>query len=87
VVLRSTQPVTEMSTRSLPGGKGRPARKADKLTVICELIGKCESLNVSQFYGPSRSVTATDLPFNSFTKQRTLSQVLISQQSRFNYLI
>jgi hypothetical protein len=26
-----------MSTRNLPGGKGRPARKTDSLTAICEL--------------------------------------------------
>jgi hypothetical protein len=25
-----------MSTRNIPGGKGRPARKADNLTAICE---------------------------------------------------
>jgi hypothetical protein len=37
MVLGSTQPLTEMSTRNLPGGKGRPARKAD-LTPICEPI-------------------------------------------------
>jgi hypothetical protein len=36
--LGSTQPLTEMSTRNLPGGKGRPARKADNLTTICEAI-------------------------------------------------
>jgi hypothetical protein len=36
MVLGSTQPLTEMSIRNLPGGKGRPARKADKLTAICE---------------------------------------------------
>jgi hypothetical protein len=34
VALGSTQPLTEMGTRNLPGGKGRPARKADNLTVI-----------------------------------------------------
>jgi hypothetical protein len=34
--LGSTQPLTEMSTRNLPGGKGRPARKADNITVNCE---------------------------------------------------
>jgi hypothetical protein len=28
----------EMSTRNLPGGKWRPAREADNLTVICEPI-------------------------------------------------
>jgi hypothetical protein len=36
MALRSTQPVTEMSTRNLSGGKGRLARKADNLTAICE---------------------------------------------------
>jgi hypothetical protein len=35
MVLVSTQPLTEMGTRNLPGGKERPARKAD-LTAICE---------------------------------------------------
>jgi hypothetical protein len=35
---RSTQPLTEMSTRNLPGGKERPARKADNLTAISEQI-------------------------------------------------
>jgi hypothetical protein len=38
VALGLTQPLTEMSTRNLPGGKGRPVRKADNLTVICEPI-------------------------------------------------
>jgi hypothetical protein len=30
------QPLTEMSTRYLPGGKKRPACRADKLAAICE---------------------------------------------------
>jgi hypothetical protein len=34
----STPPLTEMSTRNLSGGKGRPARKADNLAAICEPI-------------------------------------------------
>jgi hypothetical protein len=32
--------LTEMSTRNLAGGKGRPACKADNLTAICEPIVK-----------------------------------------------
>jgi hypothetical protein len=36
MALGSTQPLTAMSTRNIPGGKGRPARKADNLTAICE---------------------------------------------------
>jgi hypothetical protein len=38
MALRSTQPLTEMSTGNLPGGKGRPVSKADNLTAICEPI-------------------------------------------------
>jgi hypothetical protein len=37
MALGSTQALTERSTRNLPGGKERPARKAD-LTAICEPI-------------------------------------------------
>jgi hypothetical protein len=38
MALGSTQPLTEMSTRNLPEGKERPARKADNLTAIYEPI-------------------------------------------------
>jgi hypothetical protein len=36
--LRSAQPLTEMSTRNLPGGKGWLVHEADNLTTICEPI-------------------------------------------------
>jgi hypothetical protein len=45
MALESTQPLTEMSTRDLPGGKCRSVREADNLAII------------SQPYGPSQSVT------------------------------
>jgi hypothetical protein len=32
----TTKPLTEMSTRNLPGGKARPERKADNITAISE---------------------------------------------------
>jgi hypothetical protein len=38
VALGSTQLLTEMSTRNLPGSKGQWAHKADNLIAICELI-------------------------------------------------
>jgi hypothetical protein len=51
--LGSTQPLTEMSTRNLPGDKGRPASKADNLTAIC---------------GPSRPVTGIALLYFTYLK-------------------
>jgi hypothetical protein len=36
--MASTEPLTEMSTRNFRRGEGRPARKADNLTAICEPI-------------------------------------------------
>jgi hypothetical protein len=36
LVLRSSQPVTEISTRNLSGGKARPAHTANNLTAIYE---------------------------------------------------
>jgi hypothetical protein len=38
MALGSTQSLTEMSIRNLPGSKGRPTGKADNLTAICEPI-------------------------------------------------
>jgi hypothetical protein len=36
MTLGSTQRLTEMSTRNLPGGKKRPTRRADNLAAIYE---------------------------------------------------
>jgi hypothetical protein len=38
MALGSPQPLTEMSTKNLPGGKQRPARKVYNITAICEPI-------------------------------------------------
>jgi hypothetical protein len=45
-----THPLTEMSTRNLPGDKGRPTRKADNLTAMCEPI-------VQKMWEPRRLTT------------------------------
>jgi hypothetical protein len=47
--LGSTRPLREINTRNLPGGKGRPARKAD-LTAICEPI--VENVGASTSHNP-----------------------------------
>jgi hypothetical protein len=63
MALESTQPLTEMSTRNLPGGKGWLARKADNLTTNCEptVCRKYGIIDVSQPYGSPRSFAGVAL--------------------------
>jgi hypothetical protein len=49
MALGSIQPLREMSTRNLPKGKNRPARRADNIAAIYEPnVWKCGSFNFSQ---------------------------------------
>jgi len=45
MTLRSTQPLIEMSTRSISWGLRRPVRKADNLPPSCAVVTKAGNLN------------------------------------------
>jgi hypothetical protein len=51
MALGLTQPLTEMSTRKLPGGEGRPVDKTDTLTAICVPI-YLENVGASTSHNP-----------------------------------
>jgi hypothetical protein len=61
----STQPLTEMSTKNLPRGKGGPARKGDNRTTVYEptVLQMWEPRHLTQ-----RLVTGIALPFLRFGK-------------------
>jgi hypothetical protein len=51
MTLGSTEPPTEMSTRNLPAGRGRPARKADNLVDCLDSVGSWTSHNPIGLHG------------------------------------
>ena len=63
MALGSTQPLTEMSTRSISWGQRRPVRKADNLPPSSAVVTKSGNLNFLEPSGPVQACNGAALPF------------------------
>jgi hypothetical protein len=85
MALGSIQPLTELSTRNLPGGKNRPARRADNLAAICvptENVGASTSRDPKGFHGLYRdNFTVPYLMFHC-SRGRKCASVFFSRRER-----
>ena len=62
MALGSTQPITEMSTRSISWGKRLPVRKANNLPTSCAVVMKSGNLNSLEPSGSLQACNGTALP-------------------------
>jgi len=62
MALGSTQPLTEVSTRSISWGQKRSVRKADNLSPSCAFVTKSGNLNFPEHSGPVQACSGTALP-------------------------
>jgi hypothetical protein len=77
MALGSTHHLTEISTRNLPGGKRRPGRKADNLTVICEPI-------VYKMWEPRRLTILDPAPSSRVQTEEGAKEIIWAQQTASN---
>ena len=62
MALGSTQPLTEMSTRCIPGGKGGRCVRLTTLPPSCAVVMKSGNLNFLEPSGPLQACNGTALP-------------------------
>jgi len=65
MALSSTQPLTEMSTKSISWGQRRPVLKADNLPPSCAFVTKSGSLKFLEPSGPLQACNGIALSLTS----------------------
>ena len=63
MALRSTQPLTEMSTRNISWGKGGRCVRLTTLPPSCAVVTKSGNLNFLEPSGPVQACNGTALPY------------------------
>ena len=63
MVLESTQPLTDMSTKNISGGKSNRRVRLTTLPPSCALVTKSGNLNFLEPSSPLKTCIGTDLPF------------------------
>ena len=64
MVLGSTQPLTDMNTRSISWGQRQPVRKADDQPPTCAVVTKSGNINFVETSGPLWTCNGTALPLH-----------------------
>ena len=88
MALGSTQPLTEMSTRRFPGGKGGRSVRLTTLPPSCAVVMKSGNLNFLKPSGPLQAFngTALTLPAGNETTVRQLSCLCLSLHTDYTIL-
>jgi len=82
MALGSTQPLTEMNTRSISWGKKWPVHKADNLPPSCAVVTKSGNLNLLDPSGSVQACNGTVLPFNGVEVNCILNVGLLNAHTK-----
>jgi len=86
MTLRSTQPLTEISTRCISGGKGGRCVRLTTLPPSCAVVMKSGNLNFLEISGPLQVCNGTALSIYKRNKECCIIQsVFITQVFSFSY--
>ena len=75
MALRSTQPLKEMSSRSISWGKGGRCVRLTTLPPSCAVVTKSGNLNFLEPSGPLQACNGTDIPLCKSTSEAETNSI------------